>query len=378
MKNPPFCPNPRCPYHADAMRPSHWFIRKGFYTTRSGNRFQRYQCSHCGRRFSSQTFHIDYYAKVTLDYHRLLIYLVSGMSLRALGRAFHRSPKTIAGKISRLTRQILAFNHGNQLSVNLTEDLVADGFESYVVSQYFPNNFNLLIGKDSQFVYDLTYAHLHRKGAMTDFQKQQADRYHNAYPFPAGQVQVSFTHLLRTALGLLRVSTGKSTLILHTDEKKEYVAPVAGYASAGLPESLSRRILHRQTPSSARRTGKNPLFAANYIDRDIRKDMAEHHRETVCFARNVNASLERLTCYLFHHNFMKAFRLNRAERTYSTHAVAAGLDNRFIRKRIAFLFTRRAFFSRLSLSLPGELLWRRGYFTPSKALCDRLPAYVLA
>ncbi|MBN2050185.1 MAG: hypothetical protein JW760_07045 [Spirochaetales bacterium] len=378
MKNPPFCPNPHCSYHTDAGRPSHWFIRKGFYATHSGNRYQRYQCSHCQRRFSSKTFHIDYFAKVTLDYHRLLTYLVSGMSLRALGRAFHRSPKTIAGKISILTRQFIAFNHDNPSVVNLAEDLVADGFESYVVSQYFPNNFNLLIGKDSQFVYDLTYAYLRRKGAMTDAQKKLAVRYRVTDPLPAGQIQVSFTHLLRTAAGLLRVSSRKTLLILHTDEKKEYVAPLAGYASAGLPDPLPLRILHRQTPSSVPRTGTNPLFPANYIDRDIRKDMAEHHRETVCFARNVNASLERLTCYLFHHNFIKAFRINRADRTFSSHAVAAGLDARFIRKRLAFLFTRRAFFTRLSLPLPGELLWRRGYFTPRKAFCDCLPAYVLA
>ncbi|MBN2050920.1 MAG: hypothetical protein JW760_10780, partial [Spirochaetales bacterium] len=152
MRHPPFCPNPHCPYHTDAGRPSHWFIRKGFYTTKTGDRFQRYQCTHCRRRFSSKTFHIDYNAKVTLDYHRLLTYMVSGISLRALGRAFQRSPKTIAGKISRLTRQFLAFNRFTRPIFNLKENLVADGFESFVVSQYFPNNFNLLIGKDSQFV----------------------------------------------------------------------------------------------------------------------------------------------------------------------------------------------------------------------------------
>jgi len=34
----------------------------------------------------------------------------------------------------------------------------ADGFESFCVSQYFPNNIQLLVGSDSQHVYQIDYA----------------------------------------------------------------------------------------------------------------------------------------------------------------------------------------------------------------------------
>jgi transposase-like protein len=378
MKKPPFCPNPLCPHHTDATRPKNWFIRKGFYSTTDGTRIQRYQCSHCRRRFSSQTFSIDYFSKASLDYRRLLTYLSSGMSLRALGRAFGRSPKTIAGKISRLARQIIAFNHRMRSFISLDEDLVADGFESFVVSQYFPNNFNFLVGKDSQFVYDLTYAQLRRKGAMTRTQKATAKAHRQEYPLPAAQIPVSFTHLMRSAMDLFRQSAGKEHLTVYTDEKKEYCDPITGYATAGLPESSGKTVSHDQTPSSAPRTLGLPLFAANYIDREVRKDLAEHHRETVCFARNVDASLERMVCYLFHHNYFKAFRINRKDRVYPTHAEAAGLDAKRIRKEMYQLFTRRAFFTRQTLDLPGELLWRRAYPTPKKFSCNPLPAFVLA
>jgi hypothetical protein len=37
----------------------------------------------------------------------------------------------------------------------LREDLAADGFESFNGSQYFPNNFNILVGKRSQCKHSL-------------------------------------------------------------------------------------------------------------------------------------------------------------------------------------------------------------------------------
>ena len=378
MKTPLFCPNPRCPYHNDDSRPKNWFIRKGFYSTGDGSRVQRYQCSHCRRRFSSKTFSIDYFAKTFLEYRRLLTYLSSGMSLRALGRVFGHSPKTIAGKISRLARQIIAFNQRVHRLIALTEDLVADGFESFVVSHYFPNNINLLVGKDSQFVYDLTYAQLRRKGAMTTEQKAKARVYRMEFPLPAAQIPVSFTHLMRSTMALFRQSAEKDHLTVYTDEKKEYRAPLAGYVTAGLPASQGKVVSHHQTPSSAPRTLQLPTFSANYIDREVRKDMAEHHRESVCFARNVVASLERLVCYLFHHNYFKPFRINRRDREYATHAEAAGIAAATIRKLMYQLFTRRAFFTRQNLQLPGELLWRRAYPTPKKFFCNPLPAFILA
>jgi hypothetical protein len=61
------------------------------------------------------------------------------------------------------------------------------------------------------------------------------------------------------------------------------------------------RCSHR-FPSTAPRTTGNPLFAVNYADREIRKDLAEHRRETVCFARSAAMSMARLWVYVADHN----------------------------------------------------------------------------
>jgi transposase-like protein len=378
MKKPPFCPNHRCRYHRKPDSSVSWYLRRGFYSTRSLTRIQRYQCRDCRSFFSSRTFSIDYFSKRSLDYHRLLTYLVSGMSIRAMARACSCSPNTIANKLSRLSRQVLAFTENISSSINLREDLVADGFESFVVSQYFPNNFTLLVGQDSQFVYSLTYAQLRRKGAMTEHQAHRALYYRMRYPLPRNQITRSFSRLASKAAELLTRSTLTDHLILYTDEKREYRKPVADLRDAGLPVAGVKRIVHVRTRATEPRTKENPLYAVNYLDREIRKDQAEHHRETVCFARNVNASLERMELYLFHHNFIKPYRVNRRDCVYESHACAGGIDGAEIRKGMYQVFTRRVFLSTERLGYHAERVWRHAYPTPKKFLCDYLPAYVFA
>src|SRR6056297_1148452 len=65
--------------------------------------------------------------------------------------------------------------------LGLTEDVAADGIESFVEDQYQPNNINLLVGSNSQFLYDFDYAHLRRKGCMTEYQKQQREIREQSY-----------------------------------------------------------------------------------------------------------------------------------------------------------------------------------------------------
>ena len=49
------------------------------------------------------------------------------------------------------------------------------------------------------------------------------------------------------------------------------------------------------------RSRDNPLFAVNYMDREVRKDVANHVRQTTRGARNVKDPMNRLAIYRVMH-----------------------------------------------------------------------------
>ena len=302
-------------------------------------------------------------------------FLASSMSIRSLARNFNCSPATIGNRISRLARQCIGVNAKLRPPIRLRETLAADGFESFLVSQYFPNNFTILVGSESQFVYALSYAQLRRKGRMTKHQKIQAKRYKQLYPLPKNQILLSFVEIT-SRTGAMVLASDKDAFILATDEKQEYRRPIRELA--GMLEEKGKTLVHLAVSSTKPRDRNNPLFPANYMDREFRKDLAEHRRETVCFARNTNCSMERMVVYLFYHNYVKPFRINPEQRLYPSHAAAAGIPPKVYRSCIRGMYRNRCFFDKVTLERTEELVWRRAMITPKKIRMTYCPAHVTA
>ena len=151
---PPHCPNPACPFHWPTAG---WRFKKSGFFARLHCRptlIQRYQCCHCQRSFSSQTFSTSYWLhhpnlQPTI-FHRILA--CSG--LRQIAHELNVSHSTVLNHLARLGRHCLLFQH--QLRPSPQEPLVLDGFESFEYSQYFPCHFHVLVGQHSHFFYLFT------------------------------------------------------------------------------------------------------------------------------------------------------------------------------------------------------------------------------
>jgi len=253
----------------------------------------------------------------------------------------------------------------------LSEALAADGFESFAVSQYFPNNIHLLAGSESQFWYATDYAHLRRKGRMTKTQKRKNARLQNTFISGRTTIYASFTRIIEAIERIARGS-GVESVSLYTDEHIQYRRVLAAFKA-----SLKVALRHLSISCRLARTVVNLLFAVNYLDREIRKDCAEHVRETVKYARNVSNSLERLALYRFYHNYMKPYRIGEAAYEGISHAMKAGLDEKTIAKHLKTFYTQRRFLYRTAgLSFSEALVWLRGVATPSKRRAEYLPGYV--
>jgi len=257
----------------------------------------------------------------------------------------------------------------------LNEDLVADGFESFVGSQYFPNNINILVGKTSQFLYAADYAHLRRKGCMTVRQKERNAKLQAAFCNGRVSIRQSFTNLV-DMIEHLRKNSGMPVTTLFTDQHRQY--PLALEQST---EYRAGRIKHIRISSKLARTVRNPLFAVNYIDRQFRKDNSDHARETVQYAHSVVNCMERIVIYRFYHNYMKPYRIKDASNRGKLHGEVAGIDRQRIHEVVGAVFRDRRFLFRTA-NLPWQeaKVWLRSIMTPlhEQSNSGWLPNYVWA
>ena len=167
-------------------------------------------------------------------------------------------------------------------------------------------------------------------------------------------------------------------LTLWTDEHQAYPRAIARVPE--LRDATRRgRFEHRTVSSKAARTVINPLFSANYYDRELRKDLAAFRRESTCFTRNVSNGLSRFALHLVYHNYQKPYRINVSASTAAelskTHAEMAGIDAMRLAYGFNWLYIDRPFISKQKLSYDNKRIWRKGASTPLKDGCDYLPKY---
>ena len=156
---------------------------------------------------------------------------------------------------------------------------------------------------------------------------------------------------------------------LFTDEKQEYVGCVR-------QRDRGKPIQHVRISSKRARTVTNQLFSVNYLDREIRKDCANHVRETVCFGRDVNRCMERLWVYFVYHNYRKRYRIGLEDER--THAEVAGIERDEVLRVLRGYYTRRSFLSLSKVTGSLRALWLRSLETPLKGAPAYVPNHLVA
>jgi hypothetical protein len=297
-----------------------------------------------------------------------------------MARSLHADTDAIINRLRRLARQCLAAHADLRQNCTLNESLAADGVRAFTGSQFFPCDVTVLAGRDSRYLYGFDYALLRRSGRMTRKQRADRERIEREVVFDPNATQLSFSRVL-DLLVRIPFKRGRGR-VLWTDKHHAYVR--AWERHAHVQNMQERELLrHSRVSSFAPRTRSNPLFVVNYFEREIRKDRADHHRETVCFARNVCDMLGRLAIYMLHHNVLKPFHVtgsatpSPSAAVAQSHATVAGIPPEEQCAALERLLTQRRFLSRVSLSPSEELLWVRGFPTPLARRAEYVPKYAL-
>ena len=370
----PHCVNPACPYfsHRNPADDS-WRTEHGTYYTKAFGEIQRYRCRECGKTFSTQSFSMDYYVKKPVDYSPLIQALCSSSGQENLARFISDRYELIQNRYERLCRVFLALQAALREKLKISEHFVLDGFETFSRSQYYPNNVNILVGKKSEFIYSMGFSQLRRKGKMTTRQKEKRAELEQEYGrAPGNAVEFSVTCLLNDLCNFLsEMDLEKKEL--YTDEHKSYVRSFHNNPDFRL------WLDHIRCSSKAPRTKSNPLFAANYTDRQFRKDLANHGRESVQFARCPASMMVRLTIYQIYHNFLMPRRSKKQRKgNWQTRAEKLGISRTAFFSELQNCWGKRVFYHKSKLWTEEKKTWLMLWRNSRIKMGRRIPLHIAA
>ncbi len=217
-----------------------------------------------------------------------------GMANRQIARDLQVAPETVNRHIARLGRHCLLFHNQMMKKSPPIHEVVADGFETFEYSQYFPIHHHLAVEKDSDFLIYFTDSELRRKGRMTAHQKRRRQELELKFGRPDPKaVEKDMHQLLEVALD------GQPFCTVFTDDHPAYKRSI---------KALTTTIDHRITPGSAHRDRNNSLWEINLLDLLIRHSNANHKRETLAWSKRRQSSAERLAILMVWRNYMKGRR----------------------------------------------------------------------
>jgi hypothetical protein len=377
---PPYCPRTSCPYHDPTFAEGKiWYYCTKAFRTRSRGAIPTFRCKACRKNCSTQTFSVHYWTHAVGNLEHIENELTSCNSIRQIARNCRCSQSVIVNRSHRLARQYLTLYALALAGHVMNENGVFDGFESFVSSQYHPTNIHYMVGSKSEAVYGMNITVMRRKGRMSDEQKEMRSVIDKAWRPEPGALRRSVQEIMEDFTPMIeRTLETTENWEFITDCKQEYVEAL--HRIVAINRALAeKRMTHVQVSSKLPRTHGNPLWPVNYIDREIRKDLGEHVRETVKHGRELNHQMERMVILLGRHTFKKPRRITghaRIEEGEPPHAVRAGLTRHpKVKARWSWLYTHRQLFSHLpkertredgtrGVLLWIEQIWQRLYENP--------------
>ena len=357
---PPFCPRRSCPEHLRST-PGYRFQRWGSYSTLQQKEIPRFYCLACEKTFSRQTFSTTYFLKRRAFLPAVAAGLVAGSAHRQIARSLECAPTTVSRMAARLGRHAMLLHARalDRLEGKVREPVVLDHFETFEFTQDYPFGVATPVGAESWFVYGLDPVPHARSGKRTPAQRARIARR------PIRPRKGGYVGSTRRTLDLLRkLLPSGETLVLRGDGHPAYKRAIEL-----LPDR--NRIAFQVFPNPKRGPKGSPK-SPEAIARDaamspvdnlhkLLKHTGKHFaKETIAFARRLNAAMERLFLIAVWRNFVKRRSERKPKR--ETPASRLGLTEKPWSWRK--LLRRRLFFNRQPMPEEWQILYRREWETP--------------
>ena len=321
---PAHCPNPECVAHL--ATPATY--RHGIEYTKDGGyrrkappfRIQRFVCTLCDASFSTQTFSVTYRMKRPENLLPVARMLTNGEADRHARRTLlpnaRYAPRPNAGcagstvtrLVPRLAREAMLFlTELESGSTGIREPLVLDDFVTFARLQLNQVSLPTVVGRRTSYVYHLDQAAHRRGGTLTESQRAAERELLRRRCFPRDARRRAWRRVIDA---LLERAEAGATLACASDGDP-VIAEVL--AAAG------PRVRHTAYPNPDRGPKGAPrseealvrdsaLFEVDLFHRWLRHSQAHDRRETIAFARSVNALLGRRILFAAARNAIQARR----------------------------------------------------------------------
>ena len=338
----------RVRHHVEALDGTD-VVREGSYIRQcDGRRIQRFRCRCCRKRFGQQTFALTY----GMRRPELLMHVVDGLrgyaSLRAIARSWNaRCPERPVhpSSIARIARRIgahaallLEFLHDAHVPdlAEIENEVAFDHFETFVGLQENALAIGTPVGATSGWIYPVR-AGSHRRATSRSRARPRVA------PSPGDVARSTRACFAR----LERKTRPGDRATLTSDDHDTYPR-----ALDALPHG--DRFVHEVFPNPpSRRRGAPRDGAARERDRRmwrvdrlhmlLRHLVPDHRRESIVFARRIEAALERVHVLVLWINLEKPCSIRRG--TVETPAMVLGIADRPV--RLEEMMGRRLFVDRV-------------------------------
>jgi len=267
---PPCCPNSACRMHHSPE--PYFYHRNGIYQPLCRTRpVPRFRCKHCQRRFSEQTFRMDYRDHRPDLNTILFLLLVSGVGLRQCARYTGLSVWAVQKKWRKLARHVQAFNDRFRGPLPSDATLQMDELEGYEGRRNTrPVTLAMLIDRETRFVISARCAPIRPGGYKPPGRLRAIAADEARFGKRPSRSRAAVRRAFREAAPMCK---DLSVVVLETDEKSTYrrlAKEVFG----------DRRLVHLTTSSQLPRTVWNPLFPINHMEANLRDNAGRMRRES--------------------------------------------------------------------------------------------------
>ena len=316
---PEYCPYDDCVHHRRAAFP---WRRRGFFRRKvDGRRVQRFECLGCERRFSTQSFRLDYRLKKPHLTGRVFEHLVAKTTLRQIGRSLETTRKTVERRLALLGDHCAQF-HAERLRCarvhgGLQGDWSLDELETYEADRKLkPVTVPVLIDRSTGFVMHTECAPMAPRGPRTPAEEERLKRIQAS----EGRRRSGSTRAIKQTFGVLAKNVASTGAVQVTTDKKE------SYGSC-LRKLFGERLEHHTVSSKRKRDIRNPLFRINHTLAMLRDGISRLVRQTWAASKDRVQLQVHLWVWNCYRNYVRPMTNAEAKKGGRTPAMAMGLAN---------------------------------------------------